>query len=69
MAFLVFGYHNSFYKEHKMNRNDREEFILYLHQCTDKQVYGVLEKEQGAGRQDYADLAIAELERRGLDLP
>ena len=49
-----------------MTANDRQEFIQYLRNCTNNQVYGVLEKEKGAGREDYATLAQAELERRGL---
>jgi len=49
-----------------MTAKDRKEFNEYLRNCTDRQVYGVLEKEKSAGRQDYAELAEAELERRGL---
>jgi len=49
-----------------MTAKDRKEFNEYLRNCTDHQVYGVLEKEKSAGRQDYAELAEAELERRGL---
>lgn len=50
-----------------MTAQDRVEFKEYLQGCTDNQVYGVLEKEKSAGRQDYADLAQDELERRGLN--
>ncbi|WP_186214567.1 hypothetical protein [Burkholderia gladioli] len=49
-----------------MTSKDRQEFIQYLRNCTDNQVHGVLEKENAAGREDYAELAQAELERRGL---
>lgn len=49
-----------------MTAQDRSEFKEYLRHCTDNQVHGVLEKEQAAGRSDYAELAQAELERRGL---
>lgn len=49
-----------------MTKKDRLEFIAYLRACTDSQVYGVLEKERGAGREDYAELAENELERRNL---
>lgn len=49
-----------------MNKQDKSEFKQYLHNCTDRQVYGVLEKERSAGREDYAELAEAELARRGL---
>lgn len=51
-----------------MTPKDREEFKQYLRQYTDSQVYGVLEKERAADRDDYAALAEAELERRGLPL-
>lgn len=47
-----------------MNAQDRSEFQLYLRQCTDRQVQGVLDKEEDAGREDYAELARTELERR-----
>lgn len=50
-----------------MTAKDRNEFNQYLRNCTDRQVHGVLEKEQSAGRDDYAELAQAELERRGLN--
>lgn len=50
-----------------MTEKDRKEFKEYLRNCTDRQVYGVLEKEKSAGRQDYAELAQNELERRGLN--
>lgn len=47
---------------------DYDNFRLYLKQCSDRQVYGVWERERQADRNDYASLAVAELERRGLDL-
>lgn len=49
-----------------MTTKDREEFEAYLEACTDWQVLGVLAKETTAGRQDYACLAKAEAESRGL---
>jgi hypothetical protein len=49
-----------------MTKKDREEFQAYLQACTDRQVYGVLEKEQKAGRRAYANLAREELARRNL---
>jgi len=49
-----------------MTEKDRKEFKEYLRNCTNRQVYGVLEKEKSAGRHDYAELAQNELERRGL---
>lgn len=50
-----------------MNKTDRSEFIQYLRGSTGRQVYGVLEKEEAAGREGYAQLARDELERRGLE--
>lgn len=50
-----------------MTNQDRNEFISFLRACTDKQVYGVLEKEEQAGRDDYAQLARDELQRRNLE--
>jgi hypothetical protein len=47
---------------------DMREFNAYLKQCTDRQVRGVYEKERSAGREEYAELARAEAERRGIDL-
>lgn len=49
-----------------MTKRDREEFIAFLRNCTDRQVIGVLEKERAAGRRGYTNLAKAEAERRGL---
>lgn len=49
-----------------MTQKDRNEFELYLRNCTDRQVNGVYEKEKNAGRDDYADLARHEAARRGL---
>lgn len=52
-----------------MNANDRSQFREYLRNCSNAQVYGVLEKEETAGRDNYAVLAHDELERRGLEKP
>lgn len=49
-----------------MNAEDMREFRAYLKQCTNNQVRGVYEKEHGAGREDYAELARAEAEARGI---
>lgn len=54
--------------EESMNKKDRDEFRLYLRQCTDRQVQGVYDKESAAGREDYAELAENEAERRGITL-
>jgi len=49
-----------------MTKQERSEFRGYLRQCTDRQVYGVLEKERNANRETEIELATAELDRRGL---
>jgi hypothetical protein len=51
-----------------MNAQDRQEFIAYLRNCTNNQVQGVYDKEKAAGRKDYAELALQEAERRGIEL-
>jgi hypothetical protein len=48
----------------QLTKQEREEFELYLQQCTDIQVHGVIEKESAAGRSQYVKLAKQELERR-----
>lgn len=50
-----------------MTTKDRREFQQYLRQCTDRQVIGVLEKEEQAARRDYAELARAEARSRGFN--
>ena len=49
-----------------MTKRDREEFKGYLANCTDRQVYGVYEKEKAAGRKAYANLALEEMRKRGI---
>lgn len=49
-----------------MTKRDRTAFEQYLHQCTDRQVLGVLEKERNAGRSDFTGLAANEAARRNL---
>jgi hypothetical protein len=51
-----------------MTAQDMREFRGYLKNCTNAQVQGVYEKEREAGRDDYAELAIAEAEARGIVL-
>jgi hypothetical protein len=51
-----------------MTAQDMREFRGYLKNCTDNQVQGVYDKEKAAGRDDYAELAKAEAERRGIYL-
>lgn len=43
-----------------------EDFRRYLTTLTDKQVWGVLDKERAAHRSDETALAYAELRARGL---
>ncbi len=51
-----------------MTAQDMKEVRQYLKQCTDRQVQGVYDKEKNAGRNLYAELAIAEAERRGITI-
>lgn len=52
----------------KLTADEIEDFNLYLRQCTDAQVLGVLEHEQdrGIGGKPYAALAKHEAHNRGL---
>lgn len=49
-----------------ISKQDKDDFVLFLHHCTDTQVLGVYEKERNAGRRGYAKLARDEAQRRGL---
>jgi hypothetical protein len=49
-------------------RRAESEFRGFLRNATDRQVQGIYDKEKGAGRDEYAELAIAEAERRGIEL-
>jgi hypothetical protein len=51
-----------------LNAHEIEEFCGYLRNCSDRQVQGVYDKEKAAFRQAYAQLAILEAQRRGLEL-
>jgi hypothetical protein len=52
----------------QVNARDIRDFRAYLAACTDRQVQGVYNKEKAAGREAYAELAVAEAERRGIQL-
>lgn len=52
-----------------MTRTEREGFRGFLWSCTDRQVPGVYVKEMRAGRDDYAEIARGEADRRGLTIP
>ena len=47
---------------------DLREFRGFLRNATDRQVQGIYDKESRAGRDDYAELAVEEAERRGIEL-
>lgn len=51
-----------------LSARDIREFRGFLRQATDRQVQGIYDKEQRAGRDDYAELAVAEAERRSIVL-
>jgi hypothetical protein len=48
--------------------SDMREFSGYLRNCTDRQVQGVYDKEKAADREEYAELAKLEADRRGIHL-
>jgi hypothetical protein len=52
----------------RISAEDIRDFRGYLRNCSDAQVQGVYDKEKEAGRMAYAELAIAEAERRGISL-
>lgn len=49
-----------------MTMKERNNYIAYLTNCTDRQVIGCYKKEKKANRDDYAILALEEAVRRGL---
>ena len=51
-----------------LSAKDIREFRGFLRNATDRQVQGIYDKEKRAGRDDYAELAVAEAERRGIEL-
>ena len=51
-----------------IDASDIRDFSGYLRNCTDRQVQGVYDKEKTAGREPYAELAINEAHRRGINL-
>lgn len=52
-----------------MTRTEIENWKGYLKNCSDAQVIGCYEKERVAGRDQWADYAAMEAERRGLQAP
>lgn len=47
---------------------DKAEFNAYLRGITDAQVGGVYQKERAANRRGFAQLAVEEALRRGIDV-
>lgn len=47
-----------------MTDRDRNEFRLFLHNCTDKQLRNVLKREEDAGRAEYVHLVLREITTR-----
>lgn len=47
-----------------MNKDDREDYLEMLENLSDMQVLQIYKRD--AGRKDYAALAYAEMEKRGL---
>jgi hypothetical protein len=58
-------------KRNPVSQADREDFRGFVRNASDRQLYGILEKErEGArrtrSRQAYVEITEAEIERRGL---
>lgn len=53
---------------HAVTAKDLREFRSFLRNATDRQVQGIYDKEKRAGRDEYAELAVEEAGRRGIDL-
>ncbi len=52
----------------RRREQDIRDFRSFLRSASDQQVQGIYEKEQGAGRDEYAELASAEAARRGFSI-
>lgn len=52
----------------KISKEDREDFAAYLRNSTNGQLQGVYDKEKAANRHVYANLAVAEAQRRNITL-
>lgn len=55
-------------EENPLSAKDIREFRGFLKNASDRQVQGIYDKEMSAGREEYAELAVAEAETRGIDL-
>lgn len=53
---------------HGLTLQDVREFAVYLHNASDRQVQGIFDREKGAGRDEYAALAMEEAQLRGIEL-
>jgi hypothetical protein len=53
---------------HSITAKDIREFNGFLRNASDRQVQGIYDKESRAGRDEYAELAIAEAARRGIEI-
>lgn len=51
-----------------ISSQDIREFRGFLQNATDRQIQGIYDKETEAGRDEYAELAVGEAERRGIHL-
>ncbi len=51
-----------------ISARDIREFRGFLRNASDRQVQGIYDKEKSAGRDEYAELAVAEADRRGIFL-
>ena len=48
------------------SQDDQDDFAGFCRQATDRQLPAILDKERTAGRAEYARIAAAEMDRRGL---
>jgi hypothetical protein len=53
---------------HAVTAKDIREFRGFLRNATARQVQGIYDKEKRASRDEYAELAVAEAARRGIEL-
>lgn len=49
-----------------MNRQDKLEFEAFCKNATDNQLHNIYAKEKSASRNDYADIAKVELQKRNI---
>jgi hypothetical protein len=51
----------------RISKAKRDDFAQFCRQASDAQVPNIYKKEKAAGRKVYANIARAEMQRRGLE--